>query len=212
MSPGKDQGLFAITAISKGTRIIAEVPLVLTESRSPLGVYLQILNLARTAPEQREVFENLHHIGHLPAPAQTTQNQSSAKGATPLTRTRLDVYIQLLDDSNWEAIGQYGTPRRRVLHLKPEQGGKALALFDNNYFPIRNAAGTKNAWAVFEHASRLNHSCIPNCYASWNRTIGRLCVQAIRDIKEGEELYIAYRSPDLIFERPEARSRELSRV
>jgi hypothetical protein len=138
-SPGKGQGLFAITAISKGTRIVSEAPLVLTEDRSPFAVYLQLLNLGRTAPEQRDVFEKLHHIGILPAPAQTTQTQSSATGATPSTRTRLDVYIQLLDDSNWEAIEQYGAPRRRVLHLKPEQGGKALALFVNNYFPIRHA-------------------------------------------------------------------------
>lgn len=46
--------------------------------------------------------------------------------------------------------------------------------------------------AVFPNAARLNHSCNPNAYYSWNEAIGRLTVHAVRDIKEGEEITIHY--------------------
>lgn len=46
--------------------------------------------------------------------------------------------------------------------------------------------------AVFETASRLNHSCTPNVHHSWNPTIRKLTVHAVRDIHPGEELCTTY--------------------
>lgn len=50
---------------------------------------------------------------------------------------------------------------------------------------------------IFRHASRFNHSCIPNANVTWNPEIGldnqgRLTVHAIRDIAFGEEVVIDY--------------------
>ncbi|EMC91815.1 hypothetical protein BAUCODRAFT_305787 [Baudoinia panamericana UAMH 10762] len=48
------------------------------------------------------------------------------------------------------------------------------------------------AFAVYEEASRLNHSCIPNVHHSYNPTLKKLTVHAARDIYAGEELLTNY--------------------
>lgn len=48
---------------------------------------------------------------------------------------------------------------------------------------------------VFWFASRINHSCSPNAYASWNRNLLRLTVHAIVDILADEEITISYVLP-----------------
>lgn len=41
-------------------------------------------------------------------------------------------------------------------------------------------------------ASRINHSCVPNAYFSWNASIGRETLHAVKDIPMGEEITISY--------------------
>ncbi|KAL5370967.1 hypothetical protein DPSP01_014567 [Paraphaeosphaeria sporulosa] len=53
-----------------------------------------------------------------------------------------------------------------------------------------NAFGDSNA--VYLHASRFNHSCIPNVEVHWNPALEKQTCHAIRDIKAGEELTITY--------------------
>ena len=66
---------------------------------------------------------------------------------------------------------------------------------------------------IFEHASRFNHSCIPNAHFTWNPDIGqdgqgRLTVHAIRDIAFGDEVVVNYRTENSYKERA-ARMQEL---
>jgi SET domain-containing protein len=58
----------------------------------------------------------------------------------------------------------------------------------------------QKAKGIFKHATRLNHSCAPNCYVSSNHKLEELCVYALQDIKQGEELTIAYNSDEVIFQ------------
>ena len=53
-----------------------------------------------------------------------------------------------------------------------------------------HAAGGKSG--IFPTASRINHSCVPNVYHSWNESLQALTVHAIRDIEESEELLTTY--------------------
>ncbi|KAK2609220.1 hypothetical protein QQS21_002302 [Conoideocrella luteorostrata] len=46
--------------------------------------------------------------------------------------------------------------------------------------------------AVYSTISRINHSCLPNCYSSWNRNLGQQTVHAIRPILTGQEITISY--------------------
>lgn len=45
---------------------------------------------------------------------------------------------------------------------------------------------------IFPIASRMNHSCIPNVYHTWNTNINRMTVHALRDIAPAEELLTTY--------------------
>lgn len=45
---------------------------------------------------------------------------------------------------------------------------------------------------IFPIVSRLNHSCTPNVQHSYNATIGREVVHAIRDIQKDEEIVTSY--------------------
>jgi hypothetical protein len=47
--------------------------------------------------------------------------------------------------------------------------------------------------AVFADISRINHSCPPNAFFSWDQRDYKGCVQIIRDIKQGEEITRDYR-------------------
>lgn len=45
---------------------------------------------------------------------------------------------------------------------------------------------------VFLIGSRMNHSCTPNVFATFNPSLGKLTYQVVRDIAAGEELTTAY--------------------
>jgi hypothetical protein len=57
---------------------------------------------------------------------------------------------------------------------------------------------TKRRWThyldgrIFIQGSRLNHSCDPNSYYSWNPSTGHGRFYAVRNITPGEELTISY--------------------
>ena len=59
----------------------------------------------------------------------------------------------------------------------------AVGIFDSNAF-----ATDSERRGMFVLGARLNHSCIPNVYKSWNGSTGRLVFHAIRDVAAGEEL------------------------
>ncbi|ODO01814.1 hypothetical protein L198_02541 [Cryptococcus wingfieldii CBS 7118] len=59
--------------------------------------------------------------------------------------------------------------------------------------PIEQQGGRAG---VFENASLLNHSCIPNCYHCWDGVKGQEIVHALIDIPAGAELTIDYTSDD----------------
>jgi hypothetical protein len=60
---------------------------------------------------------------------------------------------------------------------------------------------------VFLELSRVNHSCCPNSYDSWNANTEKRTLHAIRDINEGEEITIRYKDGTF-----KSRQRELKRA
>ncbi|KAI6547826.1 hypothetical protein MCOR04_011671 [Pyricularia oryzae] len=59
---------------------------------------------------------------------------------------------------------------------------------------LRQKPLSKLVPAVFRNASRLNHSCVPNCHYSWDRAARMGLVHAITEIPQGDELTVAYDS------------------
>ncbi|KAF2449224.1 TPR domain protein [Karstenula rhodostoma CBS 690.94] len=58
----------------------------------------------------------------------------------------------------------------------------AIGVYDANSFEV----------GVYNLPSRINHSCIPNVHYEYNPAIERGTYHAVRDIEEGEELFISY--------------------
>lgn len=48
---------------------------------------------------------------------------------------------------------------------------------------------------IFMEASRINNSCCPNAFFSWNQNLQRVTVHAIVDIPAGEEITVCYVFP-----------------
>ncbi|KAF2162531.1 hypothetical protein M409DRAFT_69105 [Zasmidium cellare ATCC 36951] len=59
-------------------------------------------------------------------------------------------------------------------------------------FAVNNFEMSKGALGLFPNAARLNHSCVPNVHHSYNPTMNKLTVHAVRDIRQGEELVMNY--------------------
>lgn len=78
---------------------------------------------------------------------------------------------------------------RRIVELKgmsPRRQAIAIAIVETNAHTTGAGSG------LFPEASRINHSCIPNVYHSWNTALGKTTIHAIRDIEAGEELLTTY--------------------
>lgn len=75
-----------------------------------------------------------------------------------------------------------------------------VSIYEANCFEM--GSGT----CICLDASRINHSCIANAHYSWNDSIKRETVHAVKDISKDEEITISYCSAILSFEE---RRREL---
>lgn len=74
----------------------------------------------------------------------------------------------------------------------------AVGILQTNSLPVtmRDAEGKdKRAGGLFETVCRLNHSCVPNARARWERGLGgrgEMRVKALRRVEGGEEVTISY--------------------
>ncbi len=67
--------------------------------------------------------------------------------------------------------------------------GRPLGISRTNVLPLGSNA---RSGGVFLEASRINHSCRHNAQNTWNESIKRLTVHALREIEEGQEITISY--------------------
>ncbi|KAK4694724.1 hypothetical protein P7C71_g2909, partial [Lecanoromycetidae sp. Uapishka_2] len=65
----------------------------------------------------------------------------------------------------------------------------------NNSHVSTNADDTVNR-GIFLQASRINHSCTPNAYFTWNHEIERLIVYAINNMARNDEILVSYHTND----------------
>jgi len=84
-----------------------------------------------------------------------------------------------------------------ILELENEPGILEIAkhyagvVFVNSFGVRFNVINTDDfAMALYEKASFFNHSCSPNCYASWEGST--ICIRTLKGISEGEALTIAF--------------------
>ena len=204
-SPGKGLGLFASAEIPAGTRKLFEQPILTNDGCSAIRIHHKVLNLNAIRPLLMDEFLGLGHIGDLPT---EDERQIPAQGALP-RKTRMDVFTKVITDAKWSERDDQGRQVRILETRDIKQAAIHYAIFDNKSVSIRNLMNTADIRGVFLNASRINHSCYPNCCLSWNIARSRLSVHALRDIQAGEELVSMYNERKMILGYRDSRMREL---
>ena len=73
------------------------------------------------------------------------------------------------------------------LHCPQRPGcSRGVTIYEANCYEM--GSGT----CICLDAARINHSCVPNAHYSWNASIERQTVHAVKDIFKGEEITISY--------------------
>lgn len=75
------------------------------------------------------------------------------------------------------------------LHNKHYEKHPFSGIMKTNALPCESDS---NVGGIYASACLINHSCLPNTHFSWNSETKRQTVHAVRDIKAGEEMTIAY--------------------
>lgn len=179
--PSKGKGIFANDFISAGKRVVQESATFWAEDPTPFGICLLIRGLSSNDREKYRIM-----LSHLPDQPH-----------------KLAVYREQLSEPGMESV--------EARHL--DAVARSVALFWNNSFTLRKAKDgadrVPGMQGIFLRAARLKHSCKPNCHASYNRAIGKLCVHAIRNIQPYEELLIMYLPDELLFQERSVRMSKL---
>ena len=167
-SSGKGLGIFATERIPLGTRLICEDALFILKQPTAKNVYNAFLQLP---PEVKQEYLSL-----------TDSVFNEATTPTPEQQRAL-------------AIEKYYLSRAEIHELggKIDSALKVFAIFANNSFELDNEE--QPALGIFMQATRLNHSCLPNAVHTWNSTLRKRTVHAVREIQAGEEITITYIRP-----------------
>ncbi|CAI4213255.1 unnamed protein product [Parascedosporium putredinis] len=84
------------------------------------------------------------------------------------------------------------TQKKRVSEMASMPGLDFLwGRFDTNAFGV-DLAGNYDHRGLFPEIARINHDCRPSCYTRYSSRLLTMEAIAYRDIKQGEELSIAY--------------------
>lgn len=175
---GKGLGTFAVQDIPKGARILSEVPLLELPppAMSQSGWAQEVANQFEALPSEKQgVVSNLHCQMEKPL------LQRLAVEAIVSEEVRSEE-IRISDVSDIQDIPE-GPLKRKI---------RVAGTFQTNAFGLFGHTPDNVHVAIFERASRINHSCAPNTWHSWNPKTEKHNIHAIRDIKAEEELTTEY--------------------
>ena len=154
---------------------MSEAPLLSAEDLAPQSVCQE---LSKLSPPQQEEFFKLRHAGQN-SPPLLNDELNQAFGSKERALTKIELYAATLE-------------REPAFSGDAMQSAIGVAIFYKNAFNMRGPDNTGSWMGYFPEAARINHSCVPNCYQSWNHNTQTICIQAIKDITADEELTIPY--------------------
>ena len=186
-SPGKDKGMFAGRDIKKGENILAEKPLMFLDNPTLLKICQAVRDLS--------MHKRARFIALSPQPlSESNENELIAN---------------IIADKDAAERVAPGLPSWSYAPILPSLSytvaAKWVRIYRNNRFKMRTETDDEGREGIFAQGALFNHSCLPNCYASWNQARERLCIYSERDIPAGDELFIAYDSAELILQHTSVR-------
>lgn len=208
----EEYGLFATQNIKEGTRIICEAPLF-TLSASSLGNQIKAVRAAydRLAysdqeriwdlkPSSQEASEELMVLGATVRPVVITIGAILCK----LEENRTKEERQELKSDGWKLGDTLETLRLYARWIPNHQSLINLPESERHGLPPEAPVS-----GLFIEASKLRHSCVPNCYVSYNSTTKRMAVHVLRDIEPGEELTASAITDTMYYDTADARKQRL---
>ncbi|KAF2758890.1 SET domain-containing protein [Pseudovirgaria hyperparasitica] len=161
----KGYGTFALVDIPRGTRIMSEAPLIVMENPRWLTADLE-KEFSKLSPDDQAAYMSLHS-----AHGQNPQYWDPVKRNAPLSANAMERVEE-----------QYAA------RIAPEKS--LVSIFQTNCMGIdERGAG------VFLKCARINHSCMPNAFFSYNARTGKENIHSIKTIKAGDEITICYCDP-----------------
>lgn len=206
-----DEGLFATQKIYQGTRIISERPiltlpapgdqlqeLVTAYYNLPKVEQDRIWNLRPAAPEASEQLQNLRFLTDRLAFDLQNIIFKSDGARTKVEEATLEEMAPKLENAMnvWRVAARWHANRCSMTDLPAEQ---------REYLP----KGTPITGLFIERA-HIRHSCLPNCFASYDANLGRMNVHVTRDIAAGEELTLSAFADTTYYKNAADRKEELS--
>lgn len=168
------KGVFAVHDIARGTRIISEAPLVVVKPS------------LRPETAEKHVTEFCGAVRALSA--------EDVKTLDDLYFYQIQV-DETMQRVIYEWLEQHGDKQGRKLNTRNLRRTTSRTMTQLSIFVIngmRMDGDASDGDGLFALYSRINHSCSPNVAKSYNPTIKRLTVHAIRDIKAGDQLFTDY--------------------
>ncbi|KAF1357662.1 hypothetical protein EJ07DRAFT_180683 [Lizonia empirigonia] len=206
-----DQGLFATQMIEQGTRIISERPLFtlpapgnqLTELMAaydnlPKSEQDRVWNLRAAAAAASDQLRDLRYlIDRLASDLQNIMLKAERVRTQAEQATLEMMQPKLQHAANvWRIAARWHANRCSMTDLPEEQ---RASLPDGT--PITG---------LFLERAQIRHSCVPNCFASYDASLGCMNVHVTRDIAEGEELTLSAFADNMYYKDAEDRSQELA--
>ncbi|KAF2629304.1 hypothetical protein BU25DRAFT_19388 [Macroventuria anomochaeta] len=206
-----DQGLFAFKKIEQGTRIISERPLFTLPAPGdqlhdlmpayhnlPKSEQERIWNLRPAAPETSEQLQNLRFLtDRLAMDLQNIMFKSEAIRTKEEQATLDEMKPKLENAMNvWRVAARWHANRCSMTDL-----------------PVAQRADLPKGTPVtglFIERAHIRHSCVPNCFASYDPNLDRINVHVTRDIAVGEELTLSAFADNNYYKNAEDRKEELS--
>jgi hypothetical protein len=181
----KGKGVFAIKDFKAGEEVSSKPPILISKHTSdPIEI---LLAMRKSESKARDAFNMLPYI---PSAAEVEEAET------------------MINESKFPETAK----KEALAYSNVKQAADRVAKFFHYRVktPSLPTAGEITCINVISRfGSRLNHSCLPNCWVSWDEAKGVLSTHAIRNIKADEELLIFYDVGELFFKKREARMQEL---
>ncbi|KAI1799271.1 hypothetical protein F4811DRAFT_544547 [Daldinia bambusicola] len=173
-----DQAIFAKVDIARGTRISAEIPLIMLPPTTPFEEELSgVCKIVDSLTN-----EELKELDQLPCSSKMA-DEIRERG---FVANQVWSFYKSKKLKNSDGTLLKGKKLRKIVN---KMVNLCISYLLNN---VQLGPSGKYGSGLFSLYSRIGHSCVPNAFSYWNPTLQRLTIHAIHDIKAGQQIFVNY--------------------
>ncbi|KAI0120381.1 SET domain-containing protein [Hypoxylon sp. NC0597] len=171
------EAVFATMDIRRGTRLTAEVPVIIIPPVSDEKELAEFCKAVDKLPEDK--IAEIAKLSCLPSAAENIKNDEGI---------RHQVW-SFYKAKKWK--DSQGNPLQgKKLQRSVKRTINLCTIYLTNN--VQLGPEGKYGSGIFSLYSRIGHSCVPNAHNSWNPTMERLTVHTTRDLKAGDQILVDY--------------------